>query len=78
MAAQQLGVGALFDNLPVLEHDDQIGVPDRREPMGDHERSAAGEQAPERRLDLALGADVDLRCRLVQDEDAGVGEERPR
>ena len=62
----------------MLEDDDQVGVADRREPVRDHEGGAAGEQPPERLLDLALGADVDRRGRLVEDQDPGVGEQRPR
>ena len=66
---------ALLDDLAVLEHDDQVGVADRREAVGDHEGGAAGEQRPQRALDLALGADVDRRRRLVEDQDPRVGEQ---
>jgi hypothetical protein len=62
----------------VLEHDDQVGVADRREAVRDHEGGAAGEERPQRLLDLALGADVDRRGGLVEDQDARVGEQRPR
>ena len=75
-ARDQLLVRALLDDLAVLEHDDQVGVADRREPVRDHERRAAGEQTPQRPLDLALGADVDGRRRLVEDQDARVGKQR--
>ena len=77
-APQELVVRALLDDAAVLEHDDQVGVADRRQPVGDDERGAAGEQEPERPLDLPLGADVDRRRRLVQDQQARVGEQRPR
>ena len=77
-ALEQLVVRALLDDPAVLEHDDQVGVADRREAMSDHERRAAGEQPPERALDLPLGADVDRRRRLVEDQDPRVGEERAR
>ena len=66
---------ALLDDPAVLEHDDQVGVADRREPVRDDERGAAGEETTERPLDLALGADVDRRGGLVEDQDARVGEE---
>ena len=71
-------MGALLDDAAVLEHDDQVGVADRRQAVGDDERRAVGEQHAERALDLPLGADVDRRGRLVEDEDARVGEQRPR
>src|SRR5581483_1372887 len=46
--------------------------------MRDHERRALCEEDAKRLLDLALGADVDRRRRLVEDEDARVGEQRAR
>jgi hypothetical protein len=45
-------VRALLDDAAVLEHDDQVGVADRREPVRDHERGPAGEQAAGAPLDL--------------------------
>ena len=69
---------AVLDNLAVLEHDDQVGVADRRQAMGDHERGAVGEQRPQRLLDRPLRPDVDRRRRLVEDEDARVGEQGAR
>jgi hypothetical protein len=46
--------------------------------MRDHEGGAAGEERAKRALDLALGTDVDRRGGLVEDQDARVGEKRPR
>ena len=46
--------------------------------MSDDEGGAAREETTERPLDLALGADVDGRGGLVEDQDAWVGEERTR
>src|SRR3712207_7503830 len=37
-----------------------------------------GEKGPERALDPPLGADVDARGRLVQDQDPRIGEESAR
>src|SRR5439155_3816022 len=65
----QLVVRALFDELAVLEDDDPIGVANGREPMRDDECGPAGEQRPQRLLDLPFGPDVDGRGRLVEDED---------
>ena len=74
---QQLLVRALLDDAPMLEHHDQIGIADGRQPVGDDERSSVDQKAAKRNLDAALGADVDGRGRLVEDEDARVGEEGP-
>ena len=75
-SSEQLVVRPLLDDLAVLEDDDQIGIADRRQPVGDDERGAAVQEPPQRTLDLALGADVDRARRLVEDQDARIGEER--
>ena len=69
---------ALLDDPAVLEHDDLAGALDRGEPVGDDDRGAAGEQPPQAGLDPALGVDVDVRGRLVEHEDARVGDQRAR
>jgi hypothetical protein len=68
----------LLDDLTMLEHDDQICVADRRQAVRDDERRPTVEKAAERLLDLALRADVDRACRLVEDQDPWVGEQRAR
>src|ERR1700675_4232029 len=78
MAGEQLIVGALLDDAAVLEHDDRARVADRREAVGDDERGAAVQEAPQRMLDLPFGSDVDRGRRLVEDQDPRVGEERAR
>ena len=42
---QQLGVGALLDDPARLHHQDQVGVADRREPVGDDEAGPVGRAA---------------------------------
>jgi hypothetical protein len=71
-------VRSLLDDLAVLEHHDQVGVADRREAVGDDERGATVQEASQRAFDLPLGADVDGARRLVEDQDARIGEQRPR
>ena len=66
----------LLDDEAVLEHDDQVGAAHGREPVGDHEGGTAVQQPTERTLDPPLGGDVDGARRLVQDQDARVGEQR--
>jgi hypothetical protein len=46
--------------------------------MRDHDRGPAGQQPAQALFDPRLGPDVDVRCRLVEDEDARVGNGRPR
>ena len=62
---------------PVLEVEDPIGEPDRREAIRHHDERGA-ELAPERAEDLRLDRGVDRRCRVVQDQEPRPADERPR
>src|SRR5262249_281409 len=77
-APEELLVRSQLDDAAVLEHDDRRGVADRREAVGDDERRAAGQQAAQRVLDLALGSAGPRARGLVEDEDARVGEQSAR
>ena len=65
-------------DLPALEHDDLVGQGDGREPVGDDERRAPAHDLGQRALDLLLGGRVHRRGGVVEDEDARVGQDRPR
>ena len=67
---------ALLDDPALVEHDDPPGLADRRQAVGDDDRGAPGEQPAQPVLDPALGVQVDVRGRLVEDEDARVGDQR--
>ena len=45
-AGEELVVRALLDHLSVLEHDDEVGVADRRQPVRDDERRPVGQEGP--------------------------------
>ena len=75
-SGHQLGLGAALDDAAAVEHDDLVGPAHGREPVGDHDRRAPVQQAVERLLDQHLGRPVDVRGRLVEDQDARVGEQR--
>src|SRR5215210_1013707 len=75
---QQLVVAATLDDAPAVQDDDLAGLADRRQPVGDDDRRATGEQAAQPLLDPALRVEVDIRRRLVEDEDPRVGDERAR
>ena len=72
--AQQLCVGALFDDLASVHDDDGVGVADRRQPVGDDEARPPASQLRHRLLDQDLGPRVYIARRLVQDQNARVGE----
>src|SRR5581483_8978835 len=77
-ALEQLVVGAALDDPAVVDDEHLVGVADGREAVGDHEAGAAAQQLLERALDLPLGPSVDAGGRLVEDQDARVGERGAR
>src|SRR5260221_2834208 len=74
---QQLLVGAALDDLAAFEHQDLVGAADGREPVRDHERRAPPPQRAQTVLDHGLALAVEARGRLVQDQDAWIGEDCP-
>ncbi len=75
---QELLVGAAIDQPTCFDDQDLIRLPDRRQPMGDHERGAAPKQRRQCLLDESLGLGIQVRGRLVKDQDRGILEQRPR
>jgi len=71
-------MGSPLHDDTLLDDQDLVGAPDSREPVRDHEDRPTLEQVVEARLDQPLGFGVEAGSRLVQDEDAGVGQDRPR
>ena len=64
--------------LPVIEHENQIGVHDGRETVRDHEHGSSGEQAIDGLLNEALGFGVERGRRFVENEHRRIDEKRPR
>src|SRR5438128_12614214 len=77
-SGQERGVVAALDDLARLDHQDQVGVADRAQAMRDDDAGASAQEPAERCLDPLLGAGVDAARRLVEDQDARVGEHRAR
>src|SRR6185503_18326706 len=75
---EQRFVRPALDDLPVLEHQDLVGAPDRRQPVRDDERRASLAQRLQAVLNHRLALAVEARSRLVQDQDLGIGENRAR
>ena len=76
LGGHELGVGAVGDDPAAFEEHDTVGEADRREPVGDHERRAAGEQRAQRVVDLLLDLHVDGARGVVEHEHRRVGEQR--
>jgi hypothetical protein len=73
--ASSSSVGAALDDLAGVEHDDEVGVDDRRQPVGDHQRRPALQRLLQRRLHQPLGLGVEVGGRLVEDHDRRVLEQ---
>src|SRR6266516_174410 len=76
-AGQQLVVAAALDHAAVVDHQDPVGLADGRQPVGDHQRGAAGQGGLERPLDRDLGLGVQVGGGLVEHDDAGGLEQQP-
>src|SRR5262249_12064516 len=74
----ELVVPAALDDAATVDDEDDIGVADRREPVRDDHAGPGGQERAQRLLDGQLGARVDVRGRLVEDEDARIREQRAR
>src|SRR5690606_12306145 len=78
VAAQQRLVRAALGDAPFGEHENLVGVDDRREAVRDDDGRVTARYLFERRLNFALGARVERRRRLVEDEDARALQNRAR
>jgi hypothetical protein len=73
---EQLLLGAARRDAAVLEHDDLVRERDRREAVRDDERRPVAHRLPQPLADQRLRRGVDRRGRVVEDEDAGIYQER--
>jgi hypothetical protein len=60
-------VASAFDNLPVIDDQDLVCMPNRAEAVGDDKTRPALLQFPERFLDIPLSPGIDIARRLVKD-----------
>src|SRR5688572_17451760 len=72
---QQVAVPAALDELAAVEDEDLVGAGDRRQTVRDDEGRAPAAQRLEAVLDQRLALAVEARRRLVEDQDARVGED---
>jgi hypothetical protein len=73
--AEELGVAADLDD-PALVHDrDPVSPLGRAQPVRDHDRRAPLQQQVERALHRDLGREVEVRGRLVEHHDPGLGQQ---
>ncbi len=75
---QQLIVLAAFDDLAAVKDQQLVSMPDRAQAVGYDEGSASFQQFFQRFLDQPFRAGIHAGGSLVQDQDPGVGQSRPR
>ena len=75
---EQLTMATALDDAPAFHDQDLIGIDDRGQPVRDGERGAAGRNAAEFRLNRLLRFGIERRSRLVENQDPGVLQQRPR
>ena len=66
--SQQLVVIALFPDLAVVDDENAIGVLDRRQPVGDDQRSAIFQELVERLLNQRFGLGIHRARRFIENE----------
>src|SRR5690606_34581968 len=71
---QQFLVAALFDDAPLLDHQDPVGGADGGEPVRDDDGGAPAQRLGQRLLHRGLGGGVQAGGGLVQDHQAGGGQ----
>ena len=74
-AGTELVVGAVLDDPAAVEHDDPVGQVQGRDAMRDEHRGAPGQHVAQPVVDRLLGAGVDRARRVVEHEDARVGQD---
>ncbi len=67
-----------FHDLPVLDHQNDVGIHDGRQPMGDHQSCAPLAQFGDRLLDVMFGFGIERRSRFVEQDDRGLLHQRSR
>jgi hypothetical protein len=75
---KQFLMAAGFDHLAVFDDHDFVCASDGGKPMSDHQNCAASGHTLKRRLDNVFGFRVEVRCRLVENDDARVAQNGSR
>lgn len=76
--SDQFVVASDLPHLAAVDHDDFVGVADRRQTMRHHDDGSTGSGAVKSQLNGALGASIQGRGRLVQQEDLRIANKGSR
>ncbi len=75
VGGEQVAVRAALGDATGLDHQDLVGVHDRRQPVGDDDGRAALQRCGQGGLNIGLRGRVEVRGRLVEDHDPRLGEQ---
>src|SRR6185369_12481073 len=76
VVGKQFVVRTAFDDVTVVEHDNQICILHRRKPVGNNESGAGLQTLPQVSEDLSFGLRVHRRERIVEDQYAWIDSHR--
>ena len=71
-------MGALLDDTAFFHHDNEVGITDGGELVGDNEGGSTLHQLVDAALDQPLGLWIDVGRRFIEDEDFGVAQQGAR
>jgi hypothetical protein len=77
-ATQQVVMAAALDDLAGLHHKDRVGVHDRMQAMGDHDRGAVLAEVLDRFLNLPFRFRIERGGRFIEQDDRRVLDQRAR
>ena len=75
-SCHQLVMGPDVGDLPMIHHDHPVGQRDHAYAMRDHERRAIARKFLQHVEDQLLALNIDLACRLVEQQNFGIAEDR--
>ena len=70
-------MAAPLPDLPMLEHQNLVGVEDRAQAVSDHQAGPSAHQLGDRPLDLAFGLGIHRAGGLIEHQDRRIERERP-
>src|SRR6266581_3784803 len=74
---EQVGMSAALDDPPFRQHDDEVGMLHRGEPVGDDEHRAVRHQPVDRLLHESFRFGIEGTGRLIENENRWIAQQRP-
>lgn len=75
---QQIAVPALLHNTAVAQNQNEVGIDDRGQAVGDDEAGPAAHEAVHGFLDEQFRTRIDIGCRFIENQQFALREKRPR